>query len=67
MTPFTDQLLAVAGEVFEAEIFHLLQPSASPASQRRSLGLPPRPLARGFVAAASARHDSCSGSADPAL
>lgn len=25
MTPFTDRLLAVAGEVFEAEIFHRLQ------------------------------------------
>lgn len=28
MTPFTDQLLTV--EVFEAELFHLLQPPASP-------------------------------------
>lgn len=42
---------AVAGEVSEEEMFHLLQLSTSPTSQRRSLHLPLWLPERGFVTA----------------
>lgn len=52
MTPVAGRLLTIAGQVFEAEVFHLPQPRGSGAMP----GLPPRLLEAGFVPAGGTAH-----------